>query len=189
MNRAEGRDWLCWLCQLSQLCWFCACSGRSIELQTDEGAAEEPVQGTTLLGFDRCGQLATTRCSGSDYQSCNATPGGPGWVTIASCESPAACGPVGGCFAGGCMPDTTVCLGHIFRRCNANGTVFDDVDECLTPAHCGLTGCRSVACEAGERRCNGDVLEECSPDRLEWEEIEDCFIIGCNSSLTGCFRG
>ncbi len=51
---------------------------------------------------------------------------------------------------------------------------FDSVSVCDIEK-----GCIEYLCKFGERRCVGDVVEECGPDRLSWVEDETCSADQC----------
>jgi PGF-pre-PGF domain-containing protein len=48
-----------------------------------------------------------------------------------------------------------------------------------------ITAERPAACAADARRCEGSSLQQCSPDRSEWNTIETC-LEGCDSEALAC---
>jgi len=192
MSRASRSAWQTCLWLLA------ACSGRSIQLDGN-GVASSGPGGAEVLLADVCGEVDAYRCSGPNYQRCTQTSDGSSWVTLAVCDSPALCGPLGGCVTPACQAAQRVCVGPILRRCNGDLTGFVDEELCTTAASCDPDGCRPQACEPGELRCNGRQLERCREDRSDWQllevcgqdqtcdrDVERCFTAPCSEGATQC---
>ncbi|HWO11394.1 MAG TPA: hypothetical protein VNN80_17995 [Polyangiaceae bacterium] len=93
-----------------------------------------------------------------------------------------------------CEPDSFRCEGAALRLCEAT-RAFRTVRVCSTPALCcaspeqcgGQPGCLPPTCMAGERRCTGEVLEECNADQTGYVAIDRCAsALQCNASLGRC---
>jgi hypothetical protein len=137
-----------------------------------------------LAGLSACGatgnacscklaacQQNESRCTGTALERCNA--GRTDWepvnlcATAALCEQgralvPAACAPPQ------CDPGSHICTPEgSLEGCRVDRTGYDDQETCAGPQFCDAKAgkCNPVACEAGDRRCNGAQVEVCLADR------------------------
>lgn len=91
------------------------------------------------------------------------------------------------CLLPKCLPNQVQCdleRPNQLLACVEGQTGFALAEECITPALCeasitytGLRGyprCKSPACDVGEHRCSGRVLEICNDNRDGFRPIEEC---------------
>ncbi len=119
---------------------------------------------------------SSTRCNGSELQTCTADSG---WVHQATCATTNLCSctlddscaggnGADGCgvaICGGSLP-TAQCNGAELQSCDAGRNGWDDQSDC------GALGCMDAgataycaACHAGDASCIGSTLQVCPPDQ------------------------
>ncbi len=114
-------------------------------------------------------------CSGVNRVACAAS-----LLTAetATCSSSAHCQAGNGPDCALCLQDTFTCVGNQIHDCSPDGSEWVPTDDppCTTGSPCNPdTGtCTSLACLEGQRRCQGDSLQECNEDLTAFEEIELC---------------
>jgi hypothetical protein len=92
------------------------------------------------------------------------------------------CNPVSGsCRAPGCELGERRCNGSQIETCNLDRTAFEVAGalSCANGSVCvdgsnGTAACELLACDVGERRCEGPRLEECNTARLGFGLLETC---------------
>jgi cysteine-rich repeat protein len=79
------------------------------------------------------------------------------------------------------------CTPHTFRCgpsgdvevCNNAGTAWQYVSSCSTGCNAGA--CTDPTCQAGTKRCHGEVVETCNAGGTGWDAGEDCSATYCAS--------
>jgi hypothetical protein len=96
-----------------------------------------------------------------------------------------------------CEPGSFRCEGAALELCEPTRE-FRTVRVCSAPELCcsapeqcaGQPGCLAPTCMAGERRCRGEVLEECNAGQTGFVEIDRCLNEpSCNATLGRCTDG
>jgi hypothetical protein len=94
-----------------------------------------------------------------------------------------------------CLPGAFQCKGAALQFCEELDREFRTVRVCSSAALCcptpelcaGQPGCLEPACEPGEFRCQGEVLEACNAGQTGFEEVDRCAsATQCNASLGRC---
>jgi hypothetical protein len=138
--------------------------------------------GANQTGCRSC-QPGRRRCDGPLLEVCK--PTADGWDLIEQCPTPGLCdAETGACQLPVCRPLQYQCSENgELRRCNADQTGFELDRQCASRAFCsderGRERCESVACNPGDRRCNGAQLEECRDDQMGFDPLMACI----NSAL------
>lgn len=129
-----------------------------------------------------CEPVGSSRCSGAEVLGCSAQNTESVLDVCASadlCQSTGATSAA--CQDSECDPASLQCTlqGEVLS-CNASQTGFVAQSPrvfCETPALCDATapgGCQPPACDAGERRCNLNVVEVCNDARTEFRAETTC---------------
>ncbi len=96
----------------------------------------------------------------------------------ASCASNAHCQAGTGPNCAVCLDGTFSCVDNQIRECSPDGTEWMVTGDppCTSSAPCNPdTGtCTSLACLSGQKRCQGDALEECNSDQSGFVQVELC---------------
>lgn len=132
------------------------------------GAIPDTCKGT-LDGYDPLGECIDAAHCSPDEARC-----------IADGKTSAPC-----CLTAPCDPGELRCNEGMLQRCRDDQTGFDDVVDCETVELCDATrgsctpgsaecACQPPACDAGETRCTGSVLERCNDARTGWEVVQTC---------------
>lgn len=150
-----------------------------------------------------CDPPGSSRCNGSEVLTCSLQH----TESVSDvCDTAALCqtsGSTAACQDGACGPGSFECTtGGEVLVCNAGQTGYRQQSPrvvCETPALCDVnlpSGCRQRACQRGERRCSGDVIEVCNDDltafRLETDCNDRSFCNGaetCNPLTRACEAG
>ncbi len=148
-------------------------------------------------------QPREVRCSGPTPQRCRGDLTGWEDLTpcqsAAHCSPEvAACSALGGdapcCLEVPCEPGELRCNSGDLQRCRSDQTDLDLVASCETAALCaaslggcsgdvgdvgagtdaGVCVCKAAACQPGETRCAGNILERCNQEQLGFELVEAC---------------
>jgi hypothetical protein len=116
-------------------------------------------------------QQNESRCTGTALERCNA--GRTDWEPVSLCATAALCEQGRALVPAACVPPQCDLGSHIctpegsLKGCRVDRTGYDDQQTCEGPQFCDASGgkCNPVACEAGDRRCNGAQIEVCLDDR------------------------
>ena len=133
-----------------------------------------------VLGCLECDPPGSSRCDGERVLTCSEDH----TETVTRvCGSPQLCEQTGtsaACAESGCtLPFECTSQGEVLT-CNAGRTGYVSQAPrviCATPALCDVTaptGCREPACERGERRCNGAIVEVCNDARSGFRAESTC---------------
>src|SRR5690606_11306498 len=105
-----------------------------------------------------------------------------GYLFVGACPSAAHCdSDVGLCAEAPCSAGQTRCNDRVVERCNDTETAWEALSTCETQELCEATRasgslevCQAPACEVGEVRCAGSVLEQCDAGRTGFVTAEVC---------------
>ncbi len=90
------------------------------------------------------------------------------------------------CLQAPCATGEVRCNGEILEACNGARTAWEPVEACSTVSLCssGLAACEAgtvaecacepPACDIGEMRCDGAVLQRCNEARDGWDFVNEC---------------
>jgi len=132
-----------------------ACGGAGMGCRCQPPTCEQNASRCTGSTLERCNEGRT------DFESVNLC------VTAALCEQGRASVPPV-CEPPKCDPGSHICTPEgVLKGCRVDRTGYDVQQACAGPQFCDATGgkCNPVACEAGDRRCNGAQIEVCLDDR------------------------
>lgn len=118
---------------------------------------------------------------------------GPDLLDVQSteCASAQLCNAGSGAECAVCLDNTFSCDGAVLLACAADHMGFapEPVDVCDNADECNAQAgaCTTDACLAGQRRCEGDTLLECSDDLKSFDEfVDECGDGLCDSASASC---
>ncbi len=135
----------------------------------------------------------TAKCAGNTLLRC--TDEGTGFAFVETCSGEKAiCDDKGNDGKGECdkcQPDSFACVGPSLLKCDAKGQNQLFFKDCGTAALCNAqTGvCGAQACQAIERRCDGDQPQVCDTSKNQFvDDGAKCTLGLCNPTSSVCFE-
>lgn len=156
------------------------------------GAGGSGDEGSCRPGSQRCSGSVLEACliSGTEFSKSK-------WVAQQDCQSVALCDAEAGlCVGRACGAGEVKCDGLTARKCNEDQTVWDNVGDCQSVAHCstidsdcpeGAPCCLAVPCDAGQLRCSSGEMQRCNDSQTDWELMDACVTADlCQGGLAAC---
>lgn len=168
----DGAKWVSnGVCSGAQLC--------STEPGIKAGSCQDPVPGCAGKN------PGDAVCVGADRRVC-----GPDLVTstLETCKSAQHCALGTGPKCAMCLDGERICDGADLKTCGSDHQSWLLVSACGSPALCNAAAgnCTPPACQPGQHRCTGDLLEKCKQDQTGFEPALNCLPGLCDAQGKQC---